>query len=413
MKRLLISLIVVTLAAARQGHAANAAESEALRAIRGAGPSTSMSELTAIVKQSTACCSQSPAVSAALTQWLRENHPLHAGRLPTQVNQLRGFVMASLAAFPPNEELYRYVRSELLFGGHPFNLAAAAVAARGFPGKSAELLPLMEPFLGSSFEDQLVDVTTPELTYPPAHPTRARYEIIRTIHSFDHRAYRSVAALDALAASRSDPTLARLAAVAAAHIREVTPACCRKPASAGSAIAQLQLIDQRLRKPVATTSIRLQDQDGKSLRFGDLRGRPFVLTFFYSQCTNQLKCVSTVRQLQFLSAACAGDRLSDRVGIYGMTYDAHFDTPSVLQQFGRMHGLHFAPNVRLLRPLDDTGDRLRQALDLRVSYGAGSVNQHGIQLFLFDKHGRIAATLENEIWSATEVKNGLAALLAE
>ena len=52
----------------------------------------------------------------------------------------------------------------------------------------------------------------------------------------------------------------------------------------------------------------------------------------------------------------------------------------------------------------DSGDALRSELDLRVSYGAGSVSQHGIQLFVFDKHGKLAATHDNEVWTVADVR---------
>jgi cytochrome oxidase Cu insertion factor (SCO1/SenC/PrrC family) len=373
MKRILCVALVVTLAAVRQGHAQSAEES-ALRSIRAAGGTTAIGELAGIVRTSASCCSKSTAISNALTQWLRESHPIYAGRMPSQAAQFRGFLLASLGGFAPNDELRRYVKSELTFNGHPFNVAAAAVAARAFPESSEELRPLLEPYLGGAFVDEAVDVMTPELTYPLAHPTRARAEIVKTMEAFD-----------------------------------AVPACCRRHPTAGT----LEIVDKHRRKRVSARAVKLEDQDGKALEFADLRGRPFVLAFFYSQCTNQLKCVSTVRQLQFLSAACAKDNLSARVGIYAMTYDPHFDTAPILRQYGRMHGLKFAPNVRLLKSAGSAPDALREELNLRVSYGAGTVSQHGTQLFVFDKEGRIAATVENEVWSAAEVKNCLAKLVAE
>ena len=416
MNRLQLLLSVVTLLASQQGHSAGSTVSQEVTvqaAIRAAGSSTTMDELTALVRTASACCKSSVPVSNALTQLLRENHPIHAGRLPTETNQFRGFLTASLSAFPPNDELYSSVKSDFLFGGHAFNIAAAAVAARSFPDKSEELLPLMERFLDSSFNDPAVDLTTPDLRYPPAHPTRARYEIIRTVMLFGHLAWRTLPLLDAAASVKNDPELVRIAAEAAAHIRKVTPAHCRKPASAVVIAQELQLIDKEQRKRIDAGSVKLLDQDGKTLTFGDLRGRPFVLTFFYSQCTNQLKCVSTVRQLQFLSEKSAKDGLADRIGIYGMTYDAHFDTPSILRQYGKLHGLQFRRNVRLLKAADPSQNPLGERLNLRVSYGAGSVNQHGIQLFVFDKTGRVAATLDNQVWSPAAVKNTLAKLAAE
>jgi cytochrome oxidase Cu insertion factor (SCO1/SenC/PrrC family) len=392
------------------------AETRAVGAIHAANGSFTLSELSGVVRTSSECCRQSEAVSRALTEWLRESHPIYAGRLPTEASQFRGFLLASLGSFPPNEELYSYLKTEFLFPGHPFSIAAAAIAARSFPGKSEELVPLMESFLGDTFLDPAVDVTTPALNYPLAHPTRARYEILRTLTLFGCRADRSLPLLDAIVACRycgtygADPALPGVAAAAAEAIRKTTPAPL---AGTGPGPRGLQVIDKKNRKPLSAGALRLIDQDGTRLRLADLRGRPFALTFFYTQCTNTSKCIMTVRRLGALATECMKNGLGERVGVYGMTYDPHFDSPSILKKYGDMHGMKFGRHVRLLKTINDLAPAFRDELALRVSYGAGTVNQHGIQLFVFDKKGRLAATHDNELWSATDVRNLLAQLAAE
>ena len=41
------------------------------------------------------------------------------------------------------------------------------------------------------------------------------------------------------------------------------------------------------------------------------------------------------------------------------------------------------------------------------------MNQHGIQLFLFDKKGRLAGVVDNERWSVDEVKRSMENLIRE
>ena len=83
------------------------------------------------------------AVSAPSRDWLRESHAIYAGRLPTEASQFRGFLLTSLGSFVPNDDLYGYVKAGLRFGDHAFDVASAAVAARKFADRAAELLPLM------------------------------------------------------------------------------------------------------------------------------------------------------------------------------------------------------------------------------------------------------------------------------
>ncbi|HEX2645218.1 MAG TPA: SCO family protein [Thermoanaerobaculia bacterium] len=414
------TLVLVCAPALRAGAAPPSPRCQDLEAaIHQAGGATSLNELVAVVRDASASCSTSPAVAGALTGWLREDHPLYAGRRPTETSQFRGFLLASLGSFPPNDDLYGYVRAELSFGGHSFPIATAAIAARRFPERAAELVPLLEPFLGSSFADERVDTTTPDLNYPILHPTKARYEIIKTLAAFGAPAYRSVRLLEEIAACDrcglygNDPDLARQAAGAAEAIRQATPVCCRHEATESPVHKSLQILDRSDRKPLPLGRLRLLDQEGRPLRFADLTGKPFVLTFFYSQCTNAMKCASSVHRLGELESVCAREGLGRKVGLYAMTYDPRFDSPSIMKKYGMLYGVDFDGPVRFLKTADDSGAALHDQLGLRVNYGAGTVNQHGIQLFVFDKKGRLAATSENDRWTVGEVKDYLVRLTGE
>jgi cytochrome oxidase Cu insertion factor (SCO1/SenC/PrrC family) len=389
-----------------------------VRAIVVADGSYSLAQLTGIVE---ACNKRPPSaeIARALTGWLRENHPIYADRLPTESNQFRGYLLSALRGFPPNAELCQYVKSELSFAGHPFNIAAAAATARSFPDHAAELIPLLEPFLRDSYEDEWVDITTPQLNYPLVHPTRARREIIETLRAFGAPAYRLLPVLDKIAACKDcgtygrDPSLQLRAKQAAEYLREITPPCCRKEIPGKPERHRLVLVEQEQRKALGANSVALIDQNGRTLKFSDFAGTPFVLTFFYTQCPNALKCVSTVHRLGQLEAEFAKTNFADKVAIFGMTYDPYFDTPSILEKYGKLYGVHFNDRMRFLRTPGSPDPVLRDQLQLRVSYGAGSVNQHGVQLFLFDKRGRLAAIYDNELWSVADVKSCLLALVSE
>ncbi len=387
--------------------------------IRAADASLTLDELTTVVRAAKDCCADSTPLSLELTRLLRESHPVYSGRLPTDANRFRGFLLASLGALPANDELYDYVKAELRFGGHAFDIAAAAVAARGFADRADELVPLLEPYLADTFMDAQVDVTTPRLDYPLANPTTARREVIRTLAAFGARAAPLAPMLDAIercpncGTYASDEALPAQAADAARRIRAAASHGEAPDVHTSTDAPALQLIDARQRSAPVAKSLPLVDQEGRTLKFADLQGRPFALSFLYSRCANPQKCVLTVRQLGLLAAECADRGLAARVGVYGVTYDPQFDSPSILKRFGAMYGLKFDKNVRLFKTTDDHSEELRDELALRVSYGGGSVNHHGVQLFVFDKKGRLAALQDNEAWSPTDVRGVLAKLAAE
>ena len=386
--------------------------------IAAADQSFSLDELTAVVKICSKYCNKSKSISLLLTDWLRENNSINTNRSPIEAGQFRGYLLAALQQFPPNKELYRCIKYEFVFNGHAFNIAAAALAARNFPDSSVELIPLMEPYLSGLFVDEWVDVTTPKLNYPIANPTKARYEIIKTLVEFGPLAYRSVKLLDEIADVKNsglfgaDSVLGYRSLSAAKYIRKVTPPCCQKEDNAIAVTKVIHLIAKSDRKQISTTGLQLMDQEGMSVKFDDLRNKPFVLTFFYTQCTNDQKCVATVKRLGDLERECIQSNLQKTVGIYGMTYDPDFDSQSILKKYGNLYGFLFDKQMKFLRTTNDFSS-ISDQLGLRVNYGAGTVNQHGIQLFVFDKKGRVAAIFDNELWSAKEVKDCLVRLINE
>ncbi len=405
-----------------EGSTSISVDSTMQKAINEANGTFSLSELTHIVNICSAYCHTSPYIALSLTKWLREDHPIYDKRSPIEANQFRAFLLASLGHFPPNDEIYKYVKSELIFADHGISIAAAAATAKNFRNKAAELVPLMEPFLSSSYPDEWVDISTPELNYPIINPTKARYEVIKTLTAFGASAYHSVKFLDQIAACNGcgeygrDSALYRKASQAAEYIRKVTPECCRNDGVADDssmALPGLKPINKQDRKPVFINSINLLDQEGNSLRFQDLIGQPFVLTFFYTQCTNASKCVSTVDRLGKLEAECIKDNLAGKIGIYAMTYDPDNDSPSILKKYGEMYGVKFNNGTKFLKTLHSSNTLVTDQLHLRVNYGAGTVNQHGIQLFVFDKEGKIAAICDNDSWSVIDVKNCLSSLTNE
>jgi cytochrome oxidase Cu insertion factor (SCO1/SenC/PrrC family) len=426
------ALLLVTFAlgaAGAAGASGTPGESDAAavtRRIQAADSSTTFAELTAVVRDAASCCARSSPLSLELTRWLRESHPIYSGRLPTDVDRFRGFLLASLGSFPASDELYAYVKAQLRFGSHAFDVATAAVAARGFASRADELLPLLERPLADTFMDASVDVTTPTLDYPLARPTTARREVLRTLAAFGARAARLAPTLDGIercpncGTYASDPALPVAAAEAARIIRAdaaqtVGAGAERAAAESPTAIEAppLRIIDARQRRSPVAKSLPLVDQEGRTLKFADLHDRPFALAFLYSRCANPEKCALTVRQLSVLASECAERGLASRVGIYGMTYDPQFDSPSILKRFGAMYGFKFDRNARLFTSTEAVSETLRDDLSLRVSYGAGSVNHHGVQLFVFDKKARIAAFQDNDAWSPADVREVLERLAAE
>lgn len=394
-------------------------EIEMLNVIRSADETYAVSDLCDIIAFCSTHCSKSDTVSIALTEWLRENNSIYTHKSPTETNQFRGFLIYSLSKFKPNELLYDYIRSELQFGEYAFNIAAAAYTARNYKSRSMELIDLFAPYLKTEFRDELVDITTYKLRYPIANPTRVRYEVLETLVQFGPDAYGALSMIDQLhryiSSNRfyNDSVLVAKCAYASRRINDLTPICCRKAPAVKPMEKYIKLISKNEREPITARNLPLIDQEGRSVQFKQLTGKPFVLTFFYTRCANPLKCVSTIDRLARLQQALINQQTINKVGIYAITYDPEFDKPSLLKSFGNVYGIKFSENVRFLLPADESAKAFTSQLQLRVNYGYGSVNLHGSQLYLFDKKGRLSLVSDNEKWTVDQVMDHLNRLMGE
>ncbi|UNK49417.1 SCO family protein [Lysobacter sp. S4-A87] len=153
----------------------------------------------------------------------------------------------------------------------------------------------------------------------------------------------------------------------------------------------------------------LTDQNGRSLAWQDLRGRPVVVSMFYSNC--HLMCpliIGSGKALQ--SQLSASDR--DALDLAVLSIDPARDTPAALRAVAEAH--HLDPRWRLLRPLDADVRTLAAVLDIRYRAQPDGTFNHTSTLILLDRDGRILARsgvtdLQPDPEFVAEVKKYLAA----
>lgn len=120
----------------------------------------------------------------------------------------------------------------------------------------------------------------------------------------------------------------------------------------------------------------LQNQAGDEINLDDLlKSVPVVLALFYTRCMNPLKCSLTMSRL----AACA--RSEPGLGYVGMSYDPAYDTPQRLRVYGEDRKFPFSDTACIVRARDDW-DKIKDYLEVRVGYGAATVNSHAREVFL-------------------------------
>ena len=149
-----------------------------------------------------------------------------------------------------------------------------------------------------------------------------------------------------------------------------------------SATAQNLLADS-----VYHAQVTLVDQDGHKVSFGHYRGRPLLVSMFYTSCP--YACPATIETLRRTREELPPD-VGGKLPVLLVSFDSRHDTPEVLKAAAREHGIddpHWtlahaeASDVRTLAAL--LGIRYRELPE-------GGFN-HATVLILLDREGRIAA----------------------
>lgn len=131
----------------------------------------------------------------------------------------------------------------------------------------------------------------------------------------------------------------------------------------------------------------LTDQDGDALRFAGDRGRPRLVSLFYSSC--QFVCPMIVDTLKKTERALP-DADRARLDVLLVSIDPERDTPAALKRIAERHRVDEA-RWRLARAEKPDVRRLAAVLGVQYKPLADGEFSHSSVLVLLDAQGRIVA----------------------
>jgi len=321
-----------------------------------------------------------PDPAGRLAGYFEDSNVIYAGLGAADVNRVRGYALAALARADPEAGIGA-AREELETGYSAGPLAAAARVVAALERPDREWLELLTAAAAR------VRGTDHKVWFDRIDAA-PRPEIVDTATSDLARAF--VAVFHALGLPPADcaALLKNAPPVFSAAVRGALPEtqpplpCCRRHRSAPERAA-------RRPPPPEFWGTPAQDQDGRTSSLGDrLLGRPAVLAFFYTRCTNPMKCARTISTLAALQRSAAAKGLSGRIAIFAITYDPDWDTPDRLHRYGTDRGLTFSAHTGLLRIAEGWASA-RGAFDLAVGYGPTTVNRHQIEVLMLAPDGRV------------------------
>jgi protein SCO1/2 len=345
---------------------------------------------------------QAPDRRAELVDLLDERHPVYSGRGANAVVRIRGYVMAAFARTGLPDAALPYVLEELESGRDAYLVAAAARALRGGTTGTSEVDLLITAALTNVRQvDDAVSFNGIHPSWPAADRTTATEELLCTLDAVGLGTCAAAALRDILAdpfgLSPADRTLAE-----ALLDRPQAPSSCCSP-------AVVIPTDKHPSPRPVPVDVVLEDQDGRSVRFGDyVTGRPTVVVFFYTRCENPNKCSLSITRLAHLQREIRDHDLDVRTA--AVTYDPDHDDPTRLTAYGRDRGVVFGPDDRFFRTVAGRA-ALDEYFQLGVGFGPTVVNRHRIELFVLDGAGVIVEALTRMQWRPDAVAAAVRALL--
>jgi len=155
--------------------------------------------------------------------------------------------------------------------------------------------------------------------------------------------------------------------------------------------------------------LRLLNQDGKTLRISDFRGKALALTFVYTRCPLPDFCIRMSEHFRQTQQALKSDRSVDgRWHLLSISFDPAFDRPSVLKQYGRNYGADFSDWDFGTDP-DTSGKDLASFADcFGLSYAPSEgLIDHNLRTVVVDPRGRLVKVFRGNEWKSEELVEAL------
>jgi protein SCO1/2 len=147
-------------------------------------------------------------------------------------------------------------------------------------------------------------------------------------------------------------------------------------------------------------------QEGKRLRFNDFKGKVVAMTFIYTRCPLPDYCILMSNNFGKLQRLLAKESsLNGKWHLITISFDAKFDTPKVLKDYGKNYNADFSTWDFITDP-DTTGKtimKLADGLGLTYENDEGGLIAHNLRTVLLDPDGKIVKVIQGNEWSPEEI----------
>lgn len=347
-----------------------------------------------------------------LVDLLSERHAIYEERPSYEMNQIRGYALASFKETGLPSSAINFVLDELQNGRNAYIVGATARGLRGSKQPKAQYVSfLIQAVNNLKYHDDSFDLTVFRPEWPLENPSSGRLEIFRTLRWLRGYAKGAIPELRSFLNKTEEfaPELREEIRITIEEIekdnRDLDLSCCEVD---GRSSTRFSWLWKGMRNIRSIGNLEVQNEDGQFLSLEDIIfQKPTIIAFFYTRCMNPNKCTLTINKMGWLQKELAQAGLESKVNLLAFTYDPSYDTPARMRVFGENRGLVFGPNTHVLRTRPEEFNVLSDFFQLGVNHVASTVNQHRLELFVLNQYGRVETTYSRLQWDTKHVVSDL------
>jgi protein SCO1/2 len=339
-----------------------------------------------------------------------ERNAVYAGQPAAAIVRMRGWVLAALSHANLPDAALPYVLEDLETAHDPYLVSAAAACLRSYPYPHASFAAAVLTALQYSRSSNAP--VTLEQYGGIGGGTSPMKEVVGVIEWLGPHAVPLTDELKSIRAAKAAPPelLPKIDNILTALADPPDSCCAGLPETV---LKRVRWTASNRNSAGELDSLVLENHAGQQRTYAQwFQGRPTILVFFYTRCDNPRKCSLTLWKLGQVQKLLKERGLIDSIRTAAITYDSAYDTADRLLKYGKDRGLRMDDEHALLR-VPAHFDALRRHFELGVNFFESLVVRHRIEVFILDKHGRIASSVTRLNWGEESVVAGAVALLNE
>lgn len=194
-----------------------------------------------------------------------------------------------------------------------------------------------------------------------------------------------------------------------AHIEKISADVPVESATVQQSTSSLQEREnERVQVGELVPDFKLVDQDGRTIRLRDFRGKPLVLTFVYTRCPLPNFCPLMSKNFSQLEERLSVE-FTNEYHLLSVSMDPDFDTPQVLKEYAA----HYSASAKDWTFATGDAEQIKFVAGLMGLYFVreNGLISHDLRTALIGPNGRLVHLWKSNVWTPYEVQRVIREIL--